>query len=249
MRQVFGEDVPREVIGLIAGAEKTLVLVSAYFDPWNHCTQAIAMALQRGVTVTLILRGGEELAKHAAVAAPLKALGVSVLYVDRLHAKFYLSEKAGIVTSLNLVKASATDSWEIGVVIDRATEAKDYAELAAGVQKVGELVKVQSAMRQNAASPAVTARPASKPAAAGGMARGPRPSATPSSAPSPSRCHCIRCGASVAATPEKPMCRDCYAGWVRDGSPANAETFCFKCGRRRSTFMRQPTCRECRAAG
>lgn len=236
-------DISREVLALIEGAKQVLILVSPYFDPWDRLTTEIKRAANRpGMNVVLLLRGGEDRAKQEEKARELAAVGVKVAFLARLHAKVYISESQAIVTSMNLLKSSALDSWELAIraharqdaalfndivkhtkgLLDRA---KDEREIAAKVQAasgVAELVAMAEGARAAAVAP--------KPAAAKGRAR---------------TGHCIRCGEDIAFNADRPLCASCYKAWARYENAEYKENHCHACGKERSTSFAKPLCKPC----
>jgi hypothetical protein len=93
-----------------------LYIVSPYLNPGNVTLEALERAGRRGVDVRMI-HHSDQLTKPFARAMleRLQAAGVKIHHHPNLHAKMYLNEDQVIVTSLNLVSGSITDSFEAGV--------------------------------------------------------------------------------------------------------------------------------------
>lgn len=235
MEVLSSTDISGEVIKLIDSARQSLVLVSAYFDPWQRLTTELRRAATRpGLKTLLLLRGGDDKAKHAERVAELEKQGLKVAYLDRLHAKIYLSERHAIITSMNLLKSSALDSWEIAVHLDRQTDATAYADLT---RHVGELLRrAQDERSLPAPSPKAPALRASRTTTTRHAAAAPIDDDSGS---------CIRCGADIEFDPDRPLCGSCYREWSKWQNEDYEESFCHACGDKEATSMAKPLCRPC----
>lgn len=242
-------DISREVLALIEGAKQVLILVSPYFDPWERLTTEIKRAANRpGMNVVLLLRGGEDRAKQEEKSRELAAAGVKVVYLSRLHAKVYISESQAIVTSMNLLKSSALDSWELAIRAHAKADAdlfnqvvahtkglmeraKDEREIAAKVKTAGSVASL-AAMAMAATPPGHRPAPAAKPATSAGRRAS-------------KEGHCIRCGVGLAFNPDRPLCNDCYKAWSKYENPDYKEAHCHSCGKERATSLAKPLCKPC----
>lgn len=253
MDVLSGTDISGQVIALIEGARKYVVLVTPYFDPWPRLTTAIKAArAQHGVRVRLLLRGGEDKAKQDEKAAELRAFGVEVSFLERLHAKIYLSESQAIVTSMNLLKSSALDSWEIAMRADVTADAATYGDVA---KHTLDLLKRAEADRRITSHAQVANAVASVAAVLGDAqaALAKLTSSVPKVTPSTgvttrkriSGGHCIRCGGPIVLDPAHPLCAECYKSWARYKKPDYEEKHCHACGKEKKTSMAKPLCRPC----
>ncbi|MCK6502763.1 phospholipase D-like domain-containing protein [Myxococcota bacterium] len=268
MEVLSSTDISREVLSLIEGSRQFLLLISAYFDPWDRLSTEIKRAATRpGLKVLLLLRGGDDQKKHAEKATDLERVGVKVQYLTRLHAKVYISESQAIVTSMNLVKASALDSWEIAIRIDRDKDGEAYAEVVkhakelltrsrdettiAGRAKAdaqvdslaslftpGNLGAVAKVVEALVGATSSGSGPMKKSKAATRKTSGARKSAAPTGT-------CIRCGDDIALNPDKPLCGSCYKEWATYGNADYKESYCHACGDEHVTTMAKPLCRAC----
>lgn len=256
MEILSSTDISGEVIKLIDSARQNLVLVSAYFDPWERLSTELHRAATRpGLKTVMLLRGGNNQAKHAQLAADLVKLGMKVEYLDHLHAKVYLSESQAIVTSMNLLRSSALNSWEIAVRLDRQKDAAAFTELDRHVAAL--LTRAQeerSLPRPAARAPAARAPAARAPAARAPAARAPAAKAKRVSTPASiysapieddEAGACIRCGADIEYDPERPMCSTCYREWAKWSNEDYEESYCHSCGEEHATSFAKPLCRPC----
>lgn len=213
---------------IVESATRNLVIVTPYFDPWPHLAATLAQKLERKVPVYLLLRGGDDRAKGESAAAPFVQRGAHLHFLDRLHAKVYLNERQALLTSMNLIKASR-DSWEVGTLFDVEQDGASYREIVTMTQGLFNTMTLSNAT----APPAPPAR---------SPARQPAPKA-----PTSRRVggYCIRCQREIAANPDRPLCRECYALWAEYENPNYQEVCCHACGRAWATSMAKPLCRAC----
>lgn len=238
-------DISREVLALIEGAKQVLILVTPYFDPWDRLTTELKRAAMRpGIKVVLLLRGGEDRAKQEEKSRDVQAAGVQVGFLSRLHAKVYISESQAIVTSMNLLKSSALDSWELAIraharedaalfqeiikhtkgLVDRAKDEREYAaksKTAANVAALNELAGAVAGARAPAAAVAASRKAVAK------------------------KGHCIRCGEDILFNADRPLCADCFKAWAKYENPEYKEKHCHSCGKERVTSLAKPLCKPC----
>jgi phosphatidylserine/phosphatidylglycerophosphate/cardiolipin synthase-like enzyme len=219
-------DISREVLALIEGAKQVLILVSPYFDPWDRLTTEIKRAANRpGMKVVLLLRGGDDRAKQEEKARELETVGVKIAFLTRLHAKVYISESQAIVTSMNLLKSSALDSWELAIRAHSAQDATIFNQIVAHTKGLMDRARDE---HQISAKIVTKAPPAPKP---------PRTRARTG--------HCIRCGDDIAFNADRPLCADCFKAWAKYENPEYKEKHCHSCGKERSTSLAKPLCKPC----
>lgn len=270
MEVLSGTEISREVLLLIEGAREYLVLVSPYFDPWDRLATEIKRAKTRpGLKVRLLLRGGEDRDKQEAKARDLQAYGVDVAYLNRLHAKVYISDSQAIVTSMNLLKSSAIDSWEIALRADRVRDATTYSDilkhtgallqrakdetliavqpqLASGIEAFASMLVSSPPAWPTAPAEAAAARPVAAPRARS-AAGTPAPKRGPAAATKQKITvgHCIRCAATIGFDAGHPYCAACLKSWSRYKNPDYEEKHCHGCGKPKVTTMAKPLCKPC----
>ncbi len=271
MEVISGTKISGEVLQLIDGAKQFLVLVSPYFDPWGQLSTALKSAATRpNMKVKLLIRGGDdsEREKRESRARQLESYGVVIEVLERLHAKVYVSESQAIMTSMNLLKSSALDSWEIAMRVDRARDAAAYVDV---LKHTGELLQrakdesriavhphvasgIEAFTSVLASSPASRSTPvtASPHPSALAPSRAPAPVATARPAPASIAArkrvqvgHCIRCSDEIAFDAEHPYCADCYKSWSKYRNPDYDEKHCHSCGKAKATTMVKPLCKPC----
>jgi hypothetical protein len=221
-----------EVIDLIKAAKKHVTLVSPYLDVSHHLGLAIAESTFQNVDVTVIYREDKR-ADYRDLTLKLQNIDVDVGLVKFLHAKLYISEHACIMTSMNLVEFSGSNSEEFALY-------SDERGMLAEVAKYGEGLKRRTEFLPAPPKP-VVAKPATPP-----------PSVAPAAAkasPAPSAAKpygaCIRCAGELKFDMAKPLCGTCYKDWVKHKNPEHAEKYCHRCGINHKTTLGKPICYPC----
>jgi hypothetical protein len=245
---VFGPQIATDTLRLVNEAREVLIVVTPYFRPWELMRFALegAAARKGSLKCALIVRGGDEQEKNEKAVAPYQRLGIPVHFLERLHAKLYINEKEAIITSMNLVDASQSGSWEIACRVVKADNPKEYGEVMRCFNELAREVKAHEERQKHAAARGVVSEPPSRGAPAGAQRN--TAAATPRKPAKLAYGHCIRCGEDVPLDPAQPLCKGCYAAWARYRNDEYEEKFCHSCGKKSSTSMVKPLCRQCYAA-
>lgn len=228
IRVLHPTEIALRVRELVGAAQEILIVITPYFKPWTQMQAEIERAVKRDVDVRLIVREDEVSKMHDALA-PCFAARIKVLSRTRLHAKLYVTESAAILTSMNLLEASANDSWEAGIQVEKAGAPDAYRRL---LRQAQDLIEASDEI----ASPE---RTRAKKAASAKAELGP-PSLLP-----PSKGSCLRCGEKIRFDPEKPLCFECYGSWKKYANADYAEKHCHGCGALHATSVAKPLCRPC----
>lgn len=126
MELVNPSEISGKIMTLLENARERVLIVSPYNDisKWTRMRARLADCVARGVPTTLVYREGQE-------PAGLAGIPIAMYPVPMLHAKAYLSEREGVVASMNLLKASDDKSLDIGYHITelgRVRELWEYCE-------------------------------------------------------------------------------------------------------------------------
>ncbi|MBA9077069.1 hypothetical protein [Rufibacter quisquiliarum] len=114
-----------EIMTLIEEADEKLIIVTPYcrISKWYKLLNKLEDFKRRRVGVEFYVREGEYES-----ACEVRAVGFDPIEIPHLHAKLYLNEKYGIVSSMNLLLSSETNSLEIAY---KTTTEVEYQELVA----------------------------------------------------------------------------------------------------------------------
>jgi len=113
-----------EIIDIIYEAKERLVIVSPYvnFSNWERLAAELRNAKKRGVQIDFYVRNEPENSKSW---EQVEELGIKPCLVTNLHAKFYFNEKNGIISSMNLLSSSNSNSIEIACKLETNEEIED----------------------------------------------------------------------------------------------------------------------------
>jgi phosphatidylserine/phosphatidylglycerophosphate/cardiolipin synthase-like enzyme len=118
---------------LLKDAQQRIVLISPYLKLRPRIRELIEDALRRRVTVQVVYGKKEE----CGGADLLRAVpGVQVTFCKNVHAKCYMNEQTGIITSLNLYDFSEAKNQEMGVLFDRTSDPQLFAQAAEEAQRI-----------------------------------------------------------------------------------------------------------------
>lgn len=118
---------------LLKGARERIVLISPYLKFRPRIRELIEDAAHRKVEVQIVY-GKKEQCDEIERLRPLA--GVSVTFCRNVHAKCYLNETFGIITSLNLYDFSEAKNQEMGVLFQRATDHQLYQQADEEAQRI-----------------------------------------------------------------------------------------------------------------
>lgn len=138
---------PHKISGLlfdiIHEARQELVLVSPYVNLtyWKQLATALTSARDRGVHITFYIRHEPN---NLVSKEQVQSLGITPQLVANLHAKFYFNETSGLITSLNLLGGSNSNSIEIGSQLESAEEVKELRRFVKQFLAPQELIRPPS---------------------------------------------------------------------------------------------------------
>lgn len=118
-------EISSKIMTLIEEAEEELILVSPYLQitKWIKMKNCLERAVKRNVNVTLYVR--EDLVQDYSF---INQIGIKLVLVKYLHAKLYLNEKRGIVTSQNIIQFSDINSIDVGYETEKSSERKELVD-------------------------------------------------------------------------------------------------------------------------
>ena len=144
--------------------------------------------------------------------------GIRCNICENLHAKCYINEKQGIITSMNLYEHSQQTNNEMGISFTKEDDPEIYKDV---YNEVERLLRISKEVR-------VSIREIKKENR--DVHHG----------------YCIRTGVEIPFDMNRPMCRDAYYGWREYGNPDYEENFCHYSGERSNgkTSMAKPVLRK-----
>jgi hypothetical protein len=112
---------------LLKTAKRRIVLISPYLKLRPRVRELIEDAIRLGVQVQIVYGKKEQCDE----VEHLRAISrVSVTFCKNVHAKCYLNEDFGMVTSLNLYDFSQANNQEMGILFTKLTEPDLYQSVS-----------------------------------------------------------------------------------------------------------------------
>jgi len=236
---ITDQEIPNEIINLIKESEEYVVIVSPYLDLWGHLTTQLKMKIERGVSIQLHYRTNEVKSK---TLKELKQIGVKLNNIDTLHSKLYLSEKKGIISSMNLYKFSSEESREMGLVSDERSLLKQYKHYIENELTNEPIIPKKSfldmgkdflvnQLKDDEVEEKVETKKSYKPTFKRTQLNGDG--------------HCIRCSTSISYNVKVPYCKKCYSSWNKYKNKGFEEKHCHQCSKSHKTSFEKPICYSC----
>lgn len=226
-RILTDDNVGAAITDLVKEARQYVEIASPYVSLWGHAKEAIQSAVRRSVIVTFLVREDWAIEPNSRDTIDwLAEHGVGIAAVHRLHAKIYLNESKVLLSSMNLLKESFTDSREIAILVEDIESGKAVREYLEDLKRGAKRIQLNA------------------------------PSAEESGGSVPRQVvqqytgHCIRCGCAVSVDihkPLKPLCNECYSTWAIYENEEYEENVCFVCGQEAEVSYAHPLCRKCYA--
>ncbi len=228
VKLISNEKIQIAIFDLIDEAGEFLLLVSPYIKIWGHLRNHMEKC--KAKTKVAIVRD-ENLDEKAEVISELNQLGFMVKVLQNLHAKIYLSDKACIISSMNLYDFSAANSEDVALLIS------DKESLI----EIKKYVKDNLSFRSNEFDPKKLKPSGARPDQKKKYKR--------IETKADSGGHCIRCGNAIKLNPERPYCKSCFESWALYENHEYREKHCHVCGKPEATTILKPVCGICYRKG
>jgi hypothetical protein len=136
---------------LLKAAKRRIVLISPYMKLRPRVRELIEDAARLGVQVQIVYGKKEQCDE----VERLKAIPrVSVTFCKNVHAKCYLNEDFGMVTSLNLYDFSQANNQEMGILFARVSEPDLYHSVSQEALRIVRISGGDAAERAAIPAPA-----------------------------------------------------------------------------------------------
>ena len=198
-----------EITEIINGAYSELYIIAPYLKIPQQTKNYIKNVDKRGIKFTIISRAENYTEKNVYETDIqfLKELtSVNIRVCENLHAKCFLNENKGLITSMNLHEHSQTHNWEMGIVFTKADDPAIYNDT------FNEVMMIVEQSIENPKTKHVPIAPIPLPSANEYVLQktDQKPEATPDSNDS------VRSGASKTAAEESRESKVTFAGfWLR----------------------------------
>ena len=132
---------------LLKGAREHIVLISPYLKLRPRIRELIEDATRLKLGIHIVY-GKKERCRET---ERLRALsGVQVTFCKNVHAKCYLNERFGIITSLNLYDFSEAKNQEMGVFFERGRDTQLYRQAYDEAQRIIRISEGSPALQSEA---------------------------------------------------------------------------------------------------
>lgn len=184
--------------------------------------RAIMVAIQNKVDLRFITRSSET--SNADPLVKLKPFldeGCKLHIIDNLHSKVYCNESKALITSMNMYLHSIMNNEEIGVLLTKEKELKQYNQIKDYLN--GLIGKIKSTKVNNVQISQKEKDIEQKEELNG---------------------YCIRCGKSLPFNKEKPLCWNCFDD-LREFQGDIWGSHCHLCGQNSNVTDLKPLCYSC----
>jgi len=234
---------------LIKNSKQELYLVSPYIKLTSIYQKYIQNSDGKNFDINIIHRSDAPL-KNEDLVFLQNLKNINIYSCDDLHAKCYLNENFGVISTMNMYEHSQTSNWEMGVKFSKEVDNELYHKTLEEIIRIVEQSTKQSP--NNSTLKNKTQKPKSdwnknqqkmSPTLKKPLKKGFLDKITDSVFGEAG--YCIRCGEVIEYNPEKPFCDKCYQLWVKYSNPNYRENCCHICGEKASTTKVRPVCMKC----
>ncbi len=143
MKIITPHKISTEILDIIYEAKEYVILVSPYVNltNWDRLSIELQNAKKRGVRVDFFVRNEPENSKSW---EQLSEIGIRARLVSNLHAKFYFNEKFGLISSMNLLSSSNSNSIEIGTKLTEEQELNELKRFIKDFISINETISLPS---------------------------------------------------------------------------------------------------------
>jgi hypothetical protein len=213
-----------ELESIITNARNELVLISPYIKIADNLFPSLQQADRKNVHITVVY-GKQEL--DETVHKQLSQLEhLTLLFLEKLHAKCYYNETKMIISSLNLYDFSE-GNFEMGVLLRAEYEEEEFAKAKEHAQMLissSKAIKTVNTSTRESAKVTIPVTKLPEPLVNG---------------------FCIRGGETIPFDATHPLCLKHYNVWKEHNDPEYKEKYCHMCGQLHKTSFSKPLCLSC----
>jgi len=225
---------------LINQSEKSLVLISPFLKIPEIIRKQLISANNRGVKIRFVVKSDSSIDTSDANLF-YNCDNIWLYLVNNLHAKSYINEKSGILTSLNLYEFSQINNIEMGITFSKTEDPELYNSVVDSIEKIkeqskkvsNETLSLKLSDQRNFGEVKFVDNRVERGYVKGWwhFTRGGG--------------YCIRCGVDIMQNPNKPYCDSCFNVWKKYSNVNYRENYCHLCGSEYPTTFNKPLCNGC----
>ena len=213
--------VSSEIEKIVKQTQRRLILISPYLKFASRLEEEIRTLSKNQKDIYVICREKKYLQENQW----LQSLpNIRCCISKNLHAKCYINEQQGIVTSMNLYDYSQVNNYEMGTLFTKDQDAELYSDVYKEVKHILELSNNEIY----------------------GSVKECRNKDFNSKITNVHHGYCIRTGVEIPFDMDRPMCREAYYEWSKWEYPEHRESFCHYSGEPSygETSMAKPVLRK-----
>jgi phosphatidylserine/phosphatidylglycerophosphate/cardiolipin synthase-like enzyme len=205
-----------ELSDLIKSSEQFLIIISPYLKIPNNFKNILKSLNFQKIDGRIIYDSRNPL-KQEELDFLKNIKGMKLFNCENLHAKCFINEKMGIITSMNLYEYSQTNNWEMGMLFTRKDDTKAYTDVLNDINFMSKNFQLHDSGILKKISDAISVKS-----------------------------YCIRCKAEIDYNPKKPLCNSCYPKWAQFKKYDYTEKYCHGCGEHfKNLSYSRPLCPDC----
>lgn len=250
---ITDRDLRHAIESEIRYAKKFIFIVSPYIDLDEDMKRAFNH-LKPEVIKIIVYRQSDKSSFKSDISDGsrefLKSLpNVEFVAVKNLHAKFYINEEVGVISSMNLTKSS-NHNYEIGVTIHREEDDDMFFECLEYLLK-DVFLSQDSNIDIERIKNIIPKRPfileyGAKQVSINGEEVNLNVFKKFHDHCNVRHGYCIRCANNeIAFYPNQPLCSKCFSEWNKFKNPEYEEKYCHRCGINVNTTISEPFCDNC----
>lgn len=236
-----------EVNELIENSNEFLYLISPYLKLSQIFKTSINRVDFNKVDFTVVYRSGNNNLSDEDSNFFKNNTGINFLKCDNLHAKCYINESFGIITSLNLYEHSQINNHEMGVKFSKKDDSQLYERALRDAKSI--INESQPVFKPNTKDkePEKKTKSFQNRSISSKLKQAPKKGLLESvgDAIFGEMGYCVRCGEVIDLNNSKPYCDDCYPKWAKYQNSEYPEKLCHKCGVKTKTTKSRPICNDC----
>jgi len=205
-----------ELSDLFKNSEQFLIIISPYLKIPNNFKSILKSINFQKIDGRIIYDSRNSL-KQEELDFLKNIKGMKIFSCENLHAKCFINEKMGIITSMNLYEYSQTNNWEMGILFTRKDDATVYSNVLNDINSMNQNFQLHDFGILKKMSNFISVKS-----------------------------YCIRCKAEIEYNPNRPLCNTCYPIWAQYKKCDYSEKYCHGCGDHfKNLSYSRPLCSEC----
>ena len=143
-----GSGVQSALTEIIKNAESELYIIAPYLKISQQTQNYLKNTDKQNIRFKIISRSGAEIQPDN-LNFLNELIHAEVKLCDNLHAKCFLNEKEGLITSMNLHEHSQTHNWEMGIRFSKSEDSTIYTDTLKEIKLIDGASKPNFGIKRN----------------------------------------------------------------------------------------------------